>query len=389
MDASNISLENSTGWPTVAAQASPLKATVEIIKLYVMPIIIAVGIIGNTVSLVVFTATKLRSHSSSVYLAALAVSDTCFLLCTLVAWLSRMGLNAMNIQPWCALVVYLTFVCSFLSVWIIVAFTIERFIAVWFPLWRRHLLRPFHARSCVLILVLASLVIYSFLLWMTRVVEQPNGGGKVCHTLPKFTQGLNILTQIDTFLTLVVPLFAIISLNTAIMISLYRSSKRMPVSWSPTTSSKRKQALLRVQHDQRDQSITTISDGTPPTQRTMRSTKMLLIISTVFVLFNLPSHVFRLRYTVIFFLGLEYQPSGNESGLYSISELLYYVNFAVNFFLYSIVASNFRKGLADLIRCIDRPSISKNNYLRTDSAASLTNTQHIRIWSVDVGLCNE
>ena len=367
MDASNMSLENLTGWPPVTAQPSPLTATVEILQLYVMPIIIAVGIVGNTISLVVFTATKLRSHSSSVYLAALAVSDTCFLLCTLVVWVSRVGMNVVNMQPWCALVVYLTFVCSFLSVWIVVAFTIERFIVVCFPLRRRHMLRPFQARSCVFILAIASLIIYSFLLWMTRVVDQPNGDGKVCHTLPKHAQALHILTQIDIFLTLVVPLFTIISLNSAIMISIYRSSQTMPLPWSPSSSS-RNQVVLWVEHDR---SNTMSSDSTRPTRRNMRSTKMLLIVSTVFVLLNLPSHVFRLRYTVIFFLKLEYHPSGNESGLYSIAELLYYVNFAVNFFLYSICASNFRKGLADLIRCIRQPLSLRKKQSLSDGTVSL------------------
>ena len=48
-------------------------------QLYVTPIIIFVGLIGNITSFFVFLTTSLRHLSSSVYLAALALADSGFL----------------------------------------------------------------------------------------------------------------------------------------------------------------------------------------------------------------------------------------------------------------------------------------------------------------------
>ncbi len=52
--------------------------------LYLTPVIIVVGLLGNVTSFLVFVTTTLRHLSSSVYLAALALADTAFLfqVCT-------------------------------------------------------------------------------------------------------------------------------------------------------------------------------------------------------------------------------------------------------------------------------------------------------------------
>jgi len=57
---------------------------------YVTPCIILIGIIGNSISLRVFCSPRMRKLSASIYLASLAVSDTCVLLSyVLVEWLHR------------------------------------------------------------------------------------------------------------------------------------------------------------------------------------------------------------------------------------------------------------------------------------------------------------
>jgi len=57
---------------------------------YVTPFIILVGIIGNSISLRVFCSPRMRKMSASIYLASLAISDTCVLLSyVLVHWLHR------------------------------------------------------------------------------------------------------------------------------------------------------------------------------------------------------------------------------------------------------------------------------------------------------------
>lgn len=70
-----------------------LLKVVEALDLYLIPIVVGVGIVGNIVSFLVFTATYLRRMSSSVYLAALAIVDTVFLILVFLTWLSNFGVQ--------------------------------------------------------------------------------------------------------------------------------------------------------------------------------------------------------------------------------------------------------------------------------------------------------
>jgi 7 transmembrane receptor (rhodopsin family) len=109
----------------------------EFLTHYYTPALTFVGTIGNILSVIVFSKTKLSKLSSSYYLTALAVSDTCFLIGAFVSWLNYVNINIYNKNYYCQFFTYLSGLCSFLSVWFVVAFTVERFIAVLYPLKRQ------------------------------------------------------------------------------------------------------------------------------------------------------------------------------------------------------------------------------------------------------------
>ena len=87
---------------------------------------------GNLISFLVFVCTPVRQLSSSVYLAGLALSDSSFLLQLFVTWLGYVRVFLVHRNVWCQMVVYFAYVSSFLSVWLVVGFTVERYIAVSF-----------------------------------------------------------------------------------------------------------------------------------------------------------------------------------------------------------------------------------------------------------------
>jgi hypothetical protein len=70
-----------------------LHAIIHWLDMYLIPAVIAVGTVGNLLSFLVFTATYLRRLSSSVYLAALAVVDTVFLIVLLFNWMTAIGVQ--------------------------------------------------------------------------------------------------------------------------------------------------------------------------------------------------------------------------------------------------------------------------------------------------------
>lgn len=124
-----------------------------LLTLYYTPLLICVGIMGNILSVLVFFKTKLRKLSSSYYLAALGISDTFFLLSIFTSWLSYMEIDVYSTNVYCQFFTYFAGLCSFLSVWFVVAFTVERFIAVVYPLKRQTMCTVRRAKIVLVCLI--------------------------------------------------------------------------------------------------------------------------------------------------------------------------------------------------------------------------------------------
>lgn len=93
--------------------------------------------VGNILSVIAFFNAELRNLSSSYYLAALSISNTGFLVGAFIAWLNYLNIDIDRKIYYCQLHAYTSGLSIFLSVWIMVAFIVERFIAVLYPLKRR------------------------------------------------------------------------------------------------------------------------------------------------------------------------------------------------------------------------------------------------------------
>lgn len=88
------------------------------IETYYTPALVAFGALGNCLSVYVVFASKMRRTSSSFYLAALALSDTGFLMSLMATYYD----NLLNQQGFCQFLIYLSNVCSFLSSWCVFFF---------------------------------------------------------------------------------------------------------------------------------------------------------------------------------------------------------------------------------------------------------------------------
>lgn len=151
-----------------------------ILSFYYIPIIVGTGSIGNILSVFVFFKTKLRKLSSSFYLAALAVSDTCFLLGLFAQWLNFFDIRIYNREYFCQFFTFFSNLACFCSVWFVVAFTVERFIAVMYPLKRQTMCTVRRAK-----MVLVGLTILGCLhcipFWISSTaVYSPKVGDTIC-----------------------------------------------------------------------------------------------------------------------------------------------------------------------------------------------------------------
>ena len=319
------------------------------LDLYLVPIISMVGLTGNLLSLIVFVCTYMRRLSSSIYLAALAVADTFFLLCLFLSWATE-GLY--ETEGWCQTFIYVTHISTFLSVWYVVAFTCERYIVVYYPLRRQHLCTTTRAKITVCSLAAFAAVLYSFAIWTSGITY--TFGNPLCGPLPEYAGTVDILNNIDTIITFILPFLAIVAMNVRIaykVILFYRNRKLLaldtigPSTPSSTSSPERTfQRIRRIPVSTRTRSIYTRTQ--------VRVTKMLLTISTIFLVLNLPRHTARIYLFIASLTGEAYAPSWNYIGWQKVFEFLYYMHFAVNLFLYSVLGKNFRTALLWLCRRI-------------------------------------
>ncbi|XP_059472845.1 neurotensin receptor type 1-like isoform X2 [Neocloeon triangulifer] len=365
MNATSLNSTAGNGSSVLAVDDSPEGAVVLAIQLYYTPALVVLGSAGNCLSVVVFSTAKLRQLSSSYYLAALAISDTGYLVGILMVWLDLVDVALYNEQGACQAIMYLSSVCSFLSVWFVVAFTVERFVAVKYPLHRPAVCTVARARAVLAVVTLVALVLNLPMLLITGPVYISEYDKVACGMRSEFEELASIFNYVDTVLTFVLPVLAITVLNTSIACTVYylakvrramtRQQRRQDSNGSDFNSVANKRVsstrggVMLVKNGEQMELAT--HGGNARAIRAQHSantqakiTKMLLLVSTVFVALNLPSYVCRLWVFIK-------PPTPGDKWLshlivlQHISYVLFNTNFGINFVLYCVSGQNFRRAL--------------------------------------------
>jgi hypothetical protein len=253
---------------------------IEGIEFYYSLALIMLGTVGNCMSVLVFFTTKLRKLSSSFYLAALAISDTGFLVALFVAWLNSFGVPLFNTSGLCEMNIYLTYVCSFLSAWLVVAFTVERFIAVRYPLRRPSMCTVARAKAVLASLTALALILNVPNLWLAQMEMRDDK--PICSLNPQFAALATVINHVDFVVTFILPLLVIATLNAWISLMVWQLARIRRVLILTSTRGEMDSSCRRQHQPQHPSSQTKV-------------TKMLLVVSTVFLCLNLPSYVLRVR----------------------------------------------------------------------------------------------
>ena len=339
------------------------------LDLYLVPCLAVGGILGNILSFLVFVGTYLKHMSSSVYLAGLAVSDSVFLLMVFLSWSSNVNIYIYHRPGWCHLFVYLAYVSSFLSVWYVVCFTVERYIAVCFPLKRQDWCTARRARIVVTSLAVAAILLYTYALWTSEVMDYY--GRPFCSVKTQYYQMVLAIGNADTLITLLLPTIVIVGSNIRITYALaqffmqhhHHHDNSETTSWTascPHTTDRdhcprgTSSSVLNTsgRYSRTPSIYIRHGQGSSYNRLQMKVTKMLLLVSTTFLICNIPSHAIRV-YT--FFVGLvddSYKPSHKFLLIQKLTQFLYYSNFSVNFLLYNISGRAFRRAMLRLFATI-------------------------------------
>lgn len=143
----------------------PLNDLSQIIYSVLMPVVCLLGVVGAIICVFIFTRRQMRS-SLSIYLAALSLFDFVLLLCAAIIYPSmNMCLQEGNRGPIChffwrtSLATYpLSLMAQTASVWTVIAITVDRYLAVRYPLHMRAWCTANRARTVVLFITIIAIL---------------------------------------------------------------------------------------------------------------------------------------------------------------------------------------------------------------------------------------
>ena len=315
-------LLNTTASPT-ESQESSLSVISLNIKRICPPILVVVGIIGNLLTLLILGKKKNRRSQSISFLLSLAVSDTLLILTgNLSEWIRimwKIDIRSSN-AVMCKVHVFLTYFSIHFSSWILVLFTVERTISVLAP----HKVRMWCDRRkerksiFVLAVILAGLNGH----FLVGIVHKYNSYTmRYCAgSSESYINFLNdVYTKIDLCVAFVIPALIIIIGNTIIVVKLARRTK----------SHQQMVASAQAKHP---------------------LTAVLILLNVVFILSMGPSAMFLLFYANLIDKNLNIETA---TLIYNIVNVLAGLNASMNFILYILSGSKFRKEVKALLCCRD------------------------------------
>ena len=338
--------------------------------LYGIPILVALGSLGNVLCIVTMCSDRFRSTSMAFLLTALSLVDlTALYTAPIRRWLivmSKFDVRVLSLAS-CKIHFFLSYYTVHLSAWTLVLITLERLVSVLAPTRFNHICSR---RRVALVWTMVALILIAldcFLLVEMDLTQDTRHSCKHhCNTCTWRTGSNiklwnNILYWGDFCLGCLLPTPLIILFNTVLIYKVCG----LPRPGLGITSQR----------------------GTNTSSRNNRRssvTSMLIVASLVFVFTTLPINMY--------FVGKKrkaLQISEEAQGLvYAVFSLLNYLNHAVNFFLYFISGSRFRQAALDLISCRSMSDHPQERITPEGDQDKRVTRSHVKFVSVPLMPCD-
>ena len=304
---------------------------------YILPFIVLFGLIGNTLSFLVMLKRQNRVISCCNYIGALALCDNLMLLTGADYWtLTFKHRPAFRIE--CKIYVWLGQAVSFAAVIFIFSMTVDCFLCICFPIKAQDLCVVPRARR---VIVITPIITALYTLPYAFTAEQADS--ITCLAVATNNKLAVVYNWLNVFLASIVPFVGLLTMNSFII---QRIRKRSKLSAS---ASRMNEDV--ASNGTAEESVATIGQprrSATKQDRNNQLTVMLLLVTFTFLLLTLPQYV---RYVVAAVTTYWKTPHDYATFilLAHVSNRCFYLNSAINFFLYCMSGSKFRKDVRDLL----------------------------------------
>ena len=330
------------------------------IRFWWYSIVIPVGIIGNLLCLLVLLKKQNRKMSCNVYMAALAMADTMVLvsqsgMTVLMNWLPTVfPLDKLNIM--CKVFSYSLFSSAYSGTMIILALLVDRVIAVTNPLRAAGILSPKRAMFVTITLIMLAFAYHIPFIFSATMMDH---FGLQCICVPGLGYASVMYHRSKIILSGVLPLVAILTMNLTILCA-FKSSQRQQKHLSAQRCQSTIKTVSNFSEDS-DQMSKGMSKVDPKTataghqdRKTSKAERQLTIMTVVltlsFLCLTMPKYAHHLAW-----MNIDWQSDQQMVVTFGTSSIttqeLYILNSAVNFFLYAMTGSKFRRDFIGMFKC--------------------------------------
>ena len=347
--------------PEVDIRAVQLNDVINSILIYLTPFIIGIGTIGNLLSFAVLVRKSMRSRSVYFYLMLLSWADTIVLyISAFRTWFRTLfGFELLihHSAVTCKGYWFMMGLSQHMSAWLIVLLTLDRFIAVTYPLKAASLCTGRRAGFASLGCFLVIGAYQSHVFWNIHLYDVSHRTLPMCGPLPSanfMNKGYNYLNCLTYSL---LPFLMVLSLNAGII------------------SRMKKRAFSRGNMKNEESSGTAMlaSGGATDSEREItRMTTVLFLVSFTWFALTLPFamlNVIPMKYT----MGHEPYGVAVSKLVKLICFLLMWTNHSINFFLYCLSGKKLRGVIISQL-CGSGFNIKKFNRQGTTATSTKTTT---------------
>ena len=295
---------------------------------YWFPVLIQIGLVGNTLSFLVMIKSNNRKMSTCVYMAAISINDNIMMYMCCHDYL----VSAVHIHNWSPLECkFLAFVALFAlqnGTFQVLSMTLDKYIAIKWPHKAATYSTPRRARIISVSVYVCALIYNIPHFYLSSVLDNHNQCSAISSLFSRVYSWFNFA------LNAVFPITLLTHMNYVIADAVRQSRKMFGSTGDITTGTVDKGMEMRQKNLKTAENQLTI---------------MLLLVTTLFLILVCPTY-FR-------FIYLSFAKRDTPLGyarvmfIYQVTAKLYISNSGINFFLYCISGQKFRNDLKETLCC--------------------------------------